>query len=374
MNFLQLAQNFSLFFLLIGNVASSLMQEYFKVTGNKQDESDPRSPITVEYLEYTKFLADYFAKDPINCLEEAYSMGDFAFYELFFKSLCQKYSQFSRTLPRPGYRLDGAFATCEKIRGIVMKYLFEPFNSKEDMETKFSIIKQLIKFIKKYIDVVYCGRKPNQKKRDELLKNINTWNFVMGQLSLTYSEGKFDYNYFSSTLFPLIEKKDFLLPKYDESKDEYYYLFTAYVHHIIKLKETKFFDSLHPNSPFLIAFILSHINFAGNSSIPKYDQMTLYYSYLEDYFGPKTKFENLIEVLLWRKSDIVAMAKTELGSKCPTNYSISDWVYVWKDLFPNLKNENFYNNIWWQLNGLAVLEDFLRSLKCRRYRQNAKNE
>ena len=63
---------------------TSLMEKYFKLTGRKDD---PKIGLEIQYVEYVRFLADYFKDNPLRCLEEVFEMRDFSFDELFFDSI-----------------------------------------------------------------------------------------------------------------------------------------------------------------------------------------------------------------------------------------------------------------------------------------------
>ena len=283
-------RNFHLFFLTLGNVicaSYTLMSEYFKLTGTKNDKGDPNSRLEIQYSQYTHFLASYYKKEPVKCLEEAFAMRDFAFDNLFFDSVRNEYWSYVRSLPIP-LRFGGASLTCCNIKRIIQNHLFEPFKSIDDMEEKFSIIKQLIRFIQKYLDLVYSKR-TKKEKWNSLSKNVVEWKFVMDSLQSCYSNGKFDYNYFFSFLHWLIRKEGLVLPEYEENNNRYYFLFATYVNNIIKLKDIEFYETVYPDSPCLISFLLSHIDEQGENEIPLYSPI-LYYTYLEDFFGPRNRF------------------------------------------------------------------------------------
>jgi hypothetical protein len=368
MNFLGSILNFFLFFSLTGNVIcslnrkESLMSEYFKLTGRKSNAKDPKSPLELKLIDYTDFIASFYKKYPLKSLEEAYSMRDYAFDEIFFDSICNQYRFYSREIPKPDRRFEKASITIENIQTIVHNNLFEPFTSINDIEEKISIFGMLIRFIERYLNLSDAKQFTGINHK-ELFNRVCEWKFIMESLSSCYSNGKFDYNYFSSSFHWIIGKENFVLPYYNQNNNRYYLLITAYVNHIIKLKEIEFYEMTHPDFPFLVSFILSHIDEYGNSIFRKYDPI-IGYGNLYRFFASESMSKEQPSAILKAKSKIVAMARNRLWPKNPKSESISGLIDLWKKFIPEPRSEKNHN-IWWQLNGLAILEDSLKTSKFR---------
>jgi hypothetical protein len=80
------------------------MSKYFQVTVKNLDKESRELRglppfIVLDLTEYVNFLPEYFKADPLSCLEEVYSMGDFEFENTFFSAIFSKYARFLRYLP-----------------------------------------------------------------------------------------------------------------------------------------------------------------------------------------------------------------------------------------------------------------------------------
>ena len=129
-------------------------------------------------------MIEYFKADPIACLAEVNEIGDYAFDELFFKviggneDMWFNLQHFNST--GSSFRTYIVFRyICEKISKIAFSYLFTPYKSETEMIEGFKIIEILIKFMKRYISLLYHF---SLEPSDDILFKLNSKN-ILGKIA-----------------------------------------------------------------------------------------------------------------------------------------------------------------------------------------------
>jgi hypothetical protein len=347
-------------FISCSNRKVSLMEDYYKMVGEPLGVL-----IKIKITDYVKFLKEYYVNDPISCLEEAFWMRDFAFDEIFFQVILSDPIIYTEDpqyiyLPRahtPIFYL--ARKSCEHIKSLIVNRLCIPCHSEEDLELNFSVIEIMIKFIKRYINLVDCFRFFSVY-RDELNKDVTTWKEVMRYISSHSGNGKLEYNYFFSTFHRFIRPGVREYPIFESASPQKYLLLNVSIHNIVKRKDPEFFEIDHPEFPFLIAIIFNFMNRAGEILYHGYNPSFLYQLF-KDYFALANKEASLLKVYRQKKS-VKDLAKARLSLKNVCENSSSDILDLFEESFPKPLNPSDHN-IWWQLKGLVILEEYIESSK-----------
>ena len=333
----------------IENKRASVMREYFKLTGNYSTK--PFHTLEIDCSDYINFLKDYYVADPISCLEEVYEMNNVHFEAMFFEILTVKYIQYYIRFPRSN-KIYTAVTSLKLIEVMIRKILFKPFCSSDDMEKKFSIIRLLIKFLKRYLNTYLHPQ--SYADCDDTLELIKAWEHVMTFFPSISSNGIIDYDYFF-TIFHSLRTT-----KYTKMDIQDSVLLETVIHHLIVLKDIKLFDISHPYLPFLACLILGKVDDMGNLRFNhKGYHPSSFANHVKSLFEDKTKFSSFTDILIstWK---IVVAAKKKLGTNTRSRSYLAQCLEV--ALQKPLDEENL--NIMWQLNGLAVIEKFLKIQKA----------
>jgi hypothetical protein len=356
---------FYLFHLLLCTVTGSfegkrpsLMSSYFKLVGTYQEK--PSRYLKIDATDYIKYLKEYYESDPLCCLEEVYAMNDKAFDRIFFFVIFYEYSSFF-IFPPQNHIVDFFYAliNCEQIKKIVWTRFFRPASLNKEVEVNFSVIRLLIRFLARYINTAFSPC-PHKEYIEFLSKNFKMWEFAMRTLSSLSPNGAIDYNHFLLIVQQLKKKNLLEFEGYESNDSKYYFLFAIYLQHIIKKRDFNLFQVTHPDLPFIVGLIHSRVDENTNDTFSIYDPAN-FYDYLDEYLGSETKYEAL-STLLDSKAKFISLVKQKLCLKSRRHYSISFLNNLWEEVFPTPQNEE-NTNIWWQLKGLSLVENFVNIWK-----------
>jgi hypothetical protein len=307
---------------------------------------------------YLEYLATYFKRAPISCLEEVYSMGDFAVYERFFDKIVMNFSMDGIFLTRKHFpMLYECKSTCRQIRILIFKRLYEQFTTGTELKENFQIVRLLIQVIKRYQIIVF-SRFDNEYNKG-LSDDIASWEFTMRKFGSNHPNGERKINLYEFfSIFHRIKKSE-----YDYN---YYSLFAMYIQHLVKQRDIKFFKCLHPDLPLLVALILRYISDSGWPKFPFPGEIFEYY--LDSaHFRDPVRIITTLETCLEAKKGIIELAKKKYSSKVYKSCTISALAKIWeRSLILPIKDEED-QNIFWQLKGCALLENHLRTLSVARH-------
>jgi hypothetical protein len=308
-----------------------------------------------------KFLIDQFAADPVGSLHEVFPLDYIPFEALFFRFIGYHLDYFY--MPRDFKPYDcyvEAVRICNNIKVLIPRLFFKYSTSTEGIARNFLIIKKLIKFVERNQKRIISLLPDKGEVVDQLSKDIKSWIFVQDFFSSNGPIKSINYFQFFSTFHEVFTFKSDNIHKLNKKKN--FLLSAVYFYRMIVTKDNKLYETSHPNLPYLVGVILKMVDIFGNVI---YDNnfTFLYKHYLSKFLNPVTKF-NFFAKVLRKKEIVITDAKEILGLNPEQRYSLSLLVFSLERV-PILCQSEYYHNILWQLKGMALIEEFLKTLKFR---------
>jgi hypothetical protein len=300
----------------------------------------------------TKALKASFKSDTLRCLEFVYSLNDHFFEEIFFRLVICPNPDFIIYVKYSIDRFEEMSTNYENIERLTHSILFSPYKSTEEMAQKFSIIKQLLKFIKRYRKEMIILRPDEEKKVSKLSNDRESLEFVMNYLSSYCPNGRIDYPQFFSTFHRLFGLGEHEYQGNFRNKNGLLLLLVTLLYRIVREEDHKIFEISHPKLPLLMGLVLRNYTLFWEREL--YGNYTLiHFDNQVDYFlGSETENRRLEDVLE-ETMPLIEKVKKSLGIE--ETCSISH-------LLEGMKSNptKFNSNISWQLKGIDIVKDFLR--------------
>jgi hypothetical protein len=260
---------------------------------------DPKRTITTFFKtdNLIKFLISHYHIEPVSILNKIFKSNCIPFERIFFSIIRTTY--FKCEIPLHLNQRDifkDIVSSSKKIKKIVPNLLFKPFDSEEEMERRFSIIKFYIKFAKRYIEYSGVESCSDSQKRIllGLLSDVKAWEFAVRFLPMISPHGMaINYKKLFDMFYWILRPNRTTFPKYNEYDLDYsnlQFLFVNVILIMILKKDIDFFKFDHPELPFLVGFMLRYTKFAGNHMFPSGYSHSYYRQLLENFLDRIVNF------------------------------------------------------------------------------------
>jgi hypothetical protein len=317
-----------------------------------------------------QFIINNYKFNPVGCLNKVLKSNCIRFQHFFLSVMAAPSKYYEIPLRVKRVEISSYFIRiCYKINVIIPALFSKIFCSKGEVNDTISIIKIYIKIAKRYTEYPGIAASFSEYAKgilQELSSNVEAWKFAIRILPTLSPNGiAIDYEKFFDIFYWILRPNRSTFPKYNEYDLDYsnhQFLFGIVMHRMTVIKDLDLFKFVHPELPFLVGFMLRYTKFGGvENNISSGYHYAYYRQCLEDFFGPKCKFQSLIETLE-REEFLVAMAIEELGLDDERSYPTS-LLLDSLERIPLLCQSGNYHNILWQLKGFALIREFLETKK-----------